>query len=144
MDLPVHVIGAGVVSVIFLRFFGIINLMGLFCFASFLDVDHYIYYILKFRNLHIGKAIKYFESHKHIERFCLCIFHTVEFFILFVLLTYFSRSFFLYACFIGILSHYILDIAQGLYYKRMHYRWWSAISYFRTFAIRNITDDYGN
>lgn len=129
MNLSVHVISGGIFAATLLKFVGIKNSISFFCFASFLDIDHYIYYIVKFYNLNIKKAFEYFNSHRHIERFCLCVFHTVEFFILLSLITYLSRSSFLYACFMGALLHYMVDIAQGLYYKRMHYRWWSVIGY---------------
>lgn len=141
MNLSVHVISTGILTAIVSRFFGVKNSIGFFCFASFLDVDHYIYYIFKFHKLHVKKAIKYFDSHRHIRRFCLCIFHTVEFLILFSLISYFSRSFFLYACFLGSLLHCVIDIAQGLYYGRMQYRWWSAIGYYRS-VNKNNEDNY--
>ncbi|MDP2939645.1 MAG: hypothetical protein Q8O13_06195 [Candidatus Omnitrophota bacterium] len=132
MNLPIHVISGGIFSIIVYRFLGIKNAIGFFCFASFLDADHYLYYIYKFRKLHIRKAMEYFDAHRDVERFCLCIFHTIEFFIFFSLITFIFSSLFLYACLLGVILHYIVDIAQALYLKRIYYRWWSAISYCRS------------
>lgn len=129
MNLSIHIISGGILAAIVFRFVGAINSAIFFCFASFLDIDHYIYYIMKFHRLHIGKAYDYFNSYKNNERFCICIFHTVEFLILFSLITYFTQSVFLKACFMGFLVHCIFDVSQGLYYRRMHYRWWSIIRY---------------
>jgi hypothetical protein len=131
MNLPAHIVGGGVLALVGSGVLGLKNSIGLFCFASFLDVDHYVYYVLKLRSLNLSRAVEYFDRNKHTERFCLCVLHTTEFFALFALAAWFSGSAFIYACFTGFLLHIILDIAQGLYYRRMHYRWWSVLNYLR-------------
>jgi hypothetical protein len=130
MNLPIHIISGATGAAILYNWTGAKNSFGFFCFASFLDVDHYIYYILKFHNLNIRKAFEYFDFYKHTPRFCLCILHTVEFSIFVGLIAYLSHSLFIYACLLGILFHYIGDIIQGLYYRRMDYRWWSVVHYY--------------
>jgi hypothetical protein len=130
MNLSVHVVGGGIFSTLWFGLTGFKDAVAFFCFASFLDIDHYLYFIIKFNNWNIRKAFKYFHSKKYTERFCLCIFHTVEFIVLFGLITYFSHSRFFYSCFMGLMLHFMIDVMQGLYYRRMHYRWWSLIEYY--------------
>lgn len=130
MNLPLHIVSAGIGGIIASRFLGALNAIGLFCSAAFLDFDHYLHYILKFRNLDIGKAFKYFYAGRDVERLCLCIFHTVEFTAVLGLISYILRSQFLLACFLGVILHYAVDLSQALYLKRLHYRWWSAIAYY--------------
>ncbi len=131
MNLPVHVISAGAGVAIGYSRMDTWELAGFFCLAAFLDLDHYLYYVLRFRSFRLGRAIAYFERNKHTVRFCICVFHTVEFFVIFGLAAYLSRSGLLRACFAGVALHFALDIAQGLYYKRLHYRWWSLTNYLR-------------
>jgi hypothetical protein len=108
MNLSVHVVGGGIFSTLWFGLTGFKDAVAFFCFASFMDIDHYLYFIIKFNNWNIKKAFKYFHS----------------------LITYFSHSRFFYSCFMGLMLHFMIDVMQGLYYRRMHYRWWSLIEYY--------------
>lgn len=104
-----HVIASALLSMVLYPFFGL-NVLWVF-FAGFLiDVDHYIYYVLKFRNLSLKNAYKHFEEYEKKRHFkdVLCIFHTVEFFVLILILSFYSKIVFL--IFIGMIFHEILDL----------------------------------
>ncbi|MBU3940387.1 MAG: hypothetical protein KKH88_00465 [Nanoarchaeota archaeon] len=86
-------------------------------FSGFLiDIDHYIYYILKKRDFSLKKA--YECEKKHFGKDRLHIFHTIEFYILIFSLAIFHPFFFFIL--IGISFHQIIDIVDVIIfpYKR--------------------------
>ena len=101
-------------------FFGL-SILWVF-FAGFLiDVDHYIYYVLKFKDLNLKKSYKYFADYikkKHFKD-VLFIFHTIEFFVLLIILSFYSKLMFLFL--ISTILHQILDLFD--FYR---YNFWDA------------------
>ena len=122
---------SSVIFIIFLRLFSVKLpfLLGFFFSAAFLDIDHFFYYLLKFKDLNIKKAFRFFESIQHQPKKAFCILHTLEFVFATILLTLiFKRNFFegFLCC---LLFHLLIDLIQGIYYKRVNYRWWSLFQY---------------
>lgn len=78
-----------------------------------IDIDHYFWYVFKFRKLNIIHCYKFF-----LERFdkikikeligSLLIFHTVEFLAIMIIFSFFSEIIFF--SLIGLISHYVLDL----------------------------------
>jgi len=89
----------------------------LFLFSTvFIDVDHYIYSVVKTKNFSLKGAYKYHLNRGTYEGI---IFHTIEFFILMIILSYFiPYAFFI---FIGMLFHLSLDFIDG--FKVSILRW---------------------
>lgn len=96
--------------------------------AGFLiDSDHYIEYIFSHKNLAIKKAYQFYIKKSKIilkqakkgipHRFkaYLHIFHTIEFYLLILILSFYSQFFILIM--IGITFHQILDIGYFIYQK---------------------------
>jgi len=104
-----HIITSALLSILLYPLFGL-NVIWMF-FAGFLiDFDHYIYYVLKFRDLSLKKAYKYFRGYPKKRHFkdVLFIFHTIEFFGLLIILSFYNDIIFL--IFISISLHQILDM----------------------------------
>ena len=99
-------------------------ILPFFLASVLIDVDHYLFYIFKKKNFNLVKAYRYYQKPKR-ELF---IFHTIEFFILFLLLTFlftvfpFSFSFLLWTIFFGILFHQVLDIIHDSFEKKKEYK----------------------
>lgn len=71
-----------------------------------IDVDHYPVYVWKFKTISFKKAYIYFKNIKKPDD--IAIFHTFEFLILILILSFFYKIFFL--VFLALLFHLILDI----------------------------------
>ena len=80
-----------------------------FIFGFFIDVDHYLYDIIRFRNLNLKKSYLIHMDKKTKIKDQLHIFHTIEFLILFVILTIIYNNVYLLLLIIGFLLHWILD-----------------------------------
>lgn len=109
MLLKYHIISSALLSILLYPFFGL-NVLFVF-FAGFLiDVDHYIYYVLRFKDLSLKKSYKYFEEYPEKRHFSdiLFIFHTVEFFGLLIILSFYNDIIFL--IFTSVSLHQILDM----------------------------------
>ena len=77
-----------------------------------IDIDHYFWYVYRYRDFSLIKSYKFYM--KNIERNdfsnvmgLLLIFHTLEFFLIMILLSFFSAAAFMFAA--GLTAHYILD-----------------------------------
>lgn len=99
----------------------------LFATSALLDADHYAYFVLRERSADLREALRFFETRKHTPRFCFLPLHTVEFATLAVLLAALDRSSAALGAAAGVLLHLLLDLIQGIQYKRVRYRWWSAL-----------------
>jgi len=86
----------------FLKYWTIV----IFLSGTLIDVDHYLYYILKFKDWSFRKAYHYHVKVIPIEK--LHIFHTIEFYLLCFSLVFFNL-FFVFI-FLGISFHMVLDI----------------------------------
>lgn len=107
MNLQTHFIVSLLLSVVFFPFVGyaaILILLGGF----FMDVDHYLYHVVKKKKLSIIKAYSFFDNKKLGFHHVLCVFHTFEFVMLVFLLGFFSKYLKLIA--IGVIVHFTMDL----------------------------------
>ena len=137
MNLSTHFIVSLIVAIVLYPFFDYLSLVILV--GGFLiDIDHFFSYIIKFKNLNIIKAYKY-----HHKLCCLKsnakikyslskdvhVFHTVEFFTLCVVLSFFSLLMFLFT--LGLLIHLVMDFVKEHFIKpRMRTREFSLILHY--------------
>ncbi|MBI4690375.1 MAG: hypothetical protein HY754_08940 [Nitrospirae bacterium] len=134
MTLAQHVKLTAVASLILLPFWNGIQLFW-FCVGSILiDVDHYIYYVLRRKRFGIKEMFEYHDnlwSQKNkIPYAGICIFHTIDFFILIGILSFFFP--FLLYLLIGLIFHFIIDIV--FLYK--HNYFWGRAFFFIEHLIR--------
>ncbi|MFC1732509.1 hypothetical protein ACFL6I_19570 [candidate division KSB1 bacterium] len=95
-----------------------IALFPLFSYASFLvliggffiDSDHYLYYIIKKKDISLKRAYNFCAGPKKRYSDIFCIFHHIEFLILMIVLSYFSRYIMIIT--IGIAVHFLMDLAN--------------------------------
>ena len=121
MRISVHVLVSAIICALLFPFYGW-NALFVIVGGVLIDIDHYLLYIGLFKDANFIKAYKYHKSivakaYNHpksisndmeFKRGNLCIFHTIEFLLLLLLLSYFHTIPFLIMA--GVLSHYILDI----------------------------------
>ena len=104
---------------------GLIGFFIIWVSSIFIDVDHYIYYVWKKRDLNLKRAFDYFaeaskkamklpRSERWKKRANPCIFHGIEAIILLIFLSFF-HVFFLYIL-LGFIFHEFLDFLHILYY----------------------------
>ncbi|MEK6823608.1 MAG: hypothetical protein AABY06_01105 [Nanoarchaeota archaeon] len=124
-----HLILGFLFSLILYSIFPFIYLSGFFIifFSSFLiDVDHYIYYIFKKKDLNLKKAYKYFfekrkkfiSSTKFVNERpnpAMYFLHGVEVLLILFIFGIFISKYFLFI-FIGFSFHLFLDILEQIYY----------------------------
>lgn len=77
-----------------------------------IDIDHYFWYVFKFKNLNIIKCYNEFDKGKFRKKKYLLIFHTTGFMGLLLL---FSVIFSQYLLLIGYMLHMIMDGIKGIY-----------------------------
>lgn len=114
MYLRYHLLSCIILTLILYPFFNYYSLL-IFIFGFFIDSDHYLYDIIKTRNLSIINSYKIHMNEERIVKDQLHVFHTVEFIISFLLLTLISRNIYLILLSIGLLVHLILDIIYMIY-----------------------------
>jgi hypothetical protein len=123
-----HILGGFIVSYILVYFFHFSIFSGTIIFLSsfLIDVDHYLVYSIKSKDISIKNAYKMALEHgdkwKHLsydqkkkEYWTPFIFHGIEPLAILLFLSYFN-IFFL-GIFIGFLTHMILDYIQIVYQK---------------------------
>ncbi len=131
MNISVHVISSGIVSILLAKFIGGVNSFSFFLFSIIPDVDHFLDYMFRFQSVNIKDAYNHYNSKKHVPRHSLCAFHTIEVAVVFGIITLLLRNIIVTAAFCGFLMHMAIDVAQAIYYRRLDYRWWSFIQYWR-------------
>jgi len=103
----------------------------LFFFSSvFIDVDHYLFYVIRKNDLSLRRAYIWHKSLGNYHKPIMQIFHTIEFIFLISFLAFFSNIF-LFILF-GILFHSIIDIIEMLIDKNLYTREFSFINYLKT------------
>lgn len=102
-----------------------------FFFSSFLiDIDHYFVYLIKEKNFNIKKSFYWHKQFREGNKFhkpMLHIFHTIEFHI-FILIVSFFFPIFLFI-FLGIFFHSLIDLLDLIIAKRVHAREYFLIRY---------------
>ena len=108
MLLQYHFFVGLIVSLLLYPVYGF-NVLIIFFSSILMDVDHYILYIFKFKSFDVVRAHNYFFNE---EKPFLLFFHTVEFLLVLLLLSfYFKLAFFVL---IGVAAHFLLDIYEEM------------------------------
>jgi len=122
-----HILFGFILSFVLFLIFPSVNLIsaGIIFLSSFLiDVDHYIYYVLKKKDISLKKAISYFlEKREKIGKFNLekkktfysgfYFLHGIEILIITFLIGIFISHYFLFI-FIGFFFHLFLDLLEEI------------------------------
>ncbi|MEM0465160.1 MAG: hypothetical protein QXW97_00485 [Candidatus Pacearchaeota archaeon] len=142
--LPRYHIITGIIFSIIIYFLFSINILQAFLIffgAVFIDVDHYLWFIVKKKNFNLKKAFlwfiqkrKIYLSLSNIERKnykkTLLIFHGIEALSLVLILSYINKLFLF--IFIGMILHLIFDYIEYIYIKEPFYSKFSQVMvYFR-------------
>ena len=106
MDLKFHFIASTILALFLYPFFGPISFIALIG-GWLIDVDHYLYNIVKHRSFNIKKSYRYYKKGKARFSFCLHIFHTVEFWLFMLALSFLSNIFLIF--FLGMMLHMTMD-----------------------------------
>ncbi|MEK6841446.1 MAG: hypothetical protein AABW57_01780 [Nanoarchaeota archaeon] len=114
MDLKYHLLSCIILSLILFPFYSYYSLL-IFIFGFFIDVDHYLYDIIKTKNPSLINSYRMHINKNKILKDQLHIFHTIEFIILFILLTIISNNFYLILISMGLVLHLILDAIYYIY-----------------------------
>lgn len=90
-----------------------------------MDMDHYLWYLLRFHDWSPKRALKFFRAKKADDYYCLCVFHTLEATALYVVcLSMNGLAFWLS---VGCLLHIVLDVAYSMWDRGLFRRKWSLI-----------------
>lgn len=140
MRFSVHLGFSILLAALFFPIFGWTSLLIL-AGGVLIDADHYIYYIFKFKKFNPFECNKYFtedskKSDYHIFDGLMLVFHTLEFLIVMIVLSFYSK--FALALTIGFASHHLLDFIWFYFFlKRFILNhsliWWLVKSKFRKF-----------
>jgi hypothetical protein len=123
-----HIFLGLIFSIVLFLIFPSISLIGagiIFLSSFLIDVDHYIYYVLKEKDINPVKAVKYFfrkrkkltsmNSKKRNEFYSgFCFLHGIESLIILLIGEIFLSKYFLFILF-GFIFHIFLDILQEMY-----------------------------
>lgn len=138
MDPIFHIIASLLLALIGFKFFGFYFFIGFLSGGAFLDIDHYLYYVVVFKKFDLYDSYVFFESIRNKPRAVFCIFHTFEFLLLYLFLGVFlipkrkkfkNLKLLFWGLFGGIIFHLLLDFLQGLYLNELNFRWWSVGQY---------------
>jgi len=112
MTLVQHIGLTAVASLIMLPFWNWIQIVWFSIGSILIDVDHYIYYVVRKKRFGIKEMFKYHDSlfaqKDKIPYAGICVFHTIDFFILIGILSFYFPVF-LYLL-IGLIYHFLVDI----------------------------------
>lgn len=104
---------------------GLYGFILIFFASVFIDFDHYLLFVIRKKDFNLGNAYKFFKHTPNKKQFQL--FHTIEFFTIIAILSYFSIAFLFIL--IGMLFHLILDLIAAAYMNEIHLREFSFIRY---------------
>ncbi len=129
---PKYHIFIGFIMVLILFLFGLdlSSCLIIFLASVLIDIDHYLFYVYKKKDLNLRRAYNYFVRRMEKWRFLpakkrekykkpIIIFHGVEFFLLLIFFSYINPFF--YLVFIGIAIHMCADYSHLLYIKEPLY-----------------------
>jgi len=112
MTLVQHIKLTAVASLILLPYWKGIQILWFAIGSILIDSDHYIYYVLRRKRFGVKEMFEYheklFAQKDKIPYAGICIFHTIDFFILIGILSFYFPVF-LYIL-IGLLFHFITDL----------------------------------
>jgi len=117
-----HVLLGAILSIILTIFFGFSWQASLIVFIAsvLIDIDHNIFYILKFKDISLKKAYTYHAKLSHNHKPMMHIFHTAEFLFIILSLSFLFPIFML--LFLGMLFHSICDFLDMAFKKDLSSR----------------------
>ncbi len=126
MDLIPHLITNTILAAVLFPFFGWISLL-VFMGGFFIDVDHYIYYVLAKKKLSLNQCREYYSKEQYLleTHHVLVVAHTVEFLLLMIILSFMSELFVFIL--VGLILHIAMDLLHNYVLKRRRYALRSAI-----------------
>jgi hypothetical protein len=111
-------------SAVLYPLFGI-NVVWIFLFGVFIDVDHYLIYVANSKDISLRKSYRFYDSIMKEKKFDktnndLFIFHTVEFMFLIFLLSNISEVFLFMAA--GIVIHLLMDWLYDIFILKKEFK----------------------
>jgi hypothetical protein len=132
MNLKQHLIATGAASAALLPFGDTTGILLFACGSVLIDVDHQIFYYYKTGKYDVSGMFRYFrvvdQNLYSIPYLGVCIFHTIEFFLLVALLSYYVPP--LKYLLAGLIFHILLDIYDLVRLKVPYIRAYSLIEHF--------------
>lgn len=124
-----HIFIGLIFSLILLYFFklSITFIILVFLSSILIDVDHYLFYLKKYKNFSLKKAYFWHKNLPRNHKPIMHIFHTIEFHIFVLALSFLFFPFFFVL--IGMLFHSIIDLLEMLVIKDLSCREFSMIRY---------------
>jgi len=127
MTLTQHVALTGIAAAALTPFLNGTELVLFAAGGVLIDVDHYLLYVARRRDFSVPGMFRYFEELQPIQSSIpyvgLCVFHTIDFFLLLALLAHFHPA--LHALLAGCLFHFVLDLfdlrRKGALYIRAYF-----------------------
>lgn len=113
MYLRYHFLSCIILSLILFPFYSYYSLLILI-FGLFIDIDHYIYDIIKTKKLSLINSYKMHMDKNRTAKDQLHIFHTIEFMLLLLLISFYNNTY-LSLIIIGFVLHIILDVTYEIY-----------------------------
>lgn len=112
MTLQQHLLATGAVAAMMTPFAGVAEVVSFSVGSVLIDVDHYLFYLQRTGRYDVAGMFRYFKNVDRnlaaIPYLGVCIFHTVEFFLLIAILSFFFPLFKYLFC--GLVFHLLLDI----------------------------------
>ncbi len=128
----VHFTTSLVLTILLYPVFGY-NAIWILVGGFLIDTDHYIDYAIRKKDFSLRNAYRYFDNrHKpntNPEKDLLHIFHTIEFFLLIIILSLFFQ--FIFITLIGMVFHELLDLVEFTRKKLWDFRAISAIMWMK-------------
>ena len=106
--------------------------LGIYSFLVYLggwliDLDHMLYYAIKFRSLDYFEANRYFRKLRTAKKRAINILHTAEVLLLMIIASFFNI--YLLIITLGMASHIIMDLIYQLTAKKTNIRYWTLTSW---------------
>jgi len=117
----VHFVISLILFFVLYPFFGPLSLL-VFIGGWLIDLDHMLYYAIRFRSLNYFKANRYFREKKYREK-TINIFHTIEFYIIILFLSLYNKHVLIIT--IGLAAHVITDLVHFMLIKNFSSRYWT-------------------
>lgn len=120
MTLTEHLVITGAAAAAFSPFVGGEDILLFAAGSVLIDVDHYLFYILRRKRFDIRGMFRYFDELQPIQKTIpyvgLCLFHTIDFLLFVGILALFHPLFL--PLFAGLLFHFVFDMVD-LYRKEV-------------------------
>ena len=111
MEIWKHALASSVLALVLYSFFKW-NVAFIFVGGVLVDIDHYFWYIFKFKSLNLFDCYNYYMEHMDKKKIynivgLLMVFHTIEFLAICIFLSFYYKFVLVFT--IGLLLHYLLD-----------------------------------